>query len=142
MHEVRVRIIHRNINTLFFPTDLSCKRGVRIIHRERRYIYIYVILICLLLFSALICSGELWFYLASKFTCILCLMYLLVCLGSYQFNLYLVFLYVSLYLSMYFQQFKWFLTNLSLATCILWYSLLFMSLLTYALFNYVFNQPG
>ena len=33
-----MRIIHRNINTHFFPTDLSCKRGVRIIHGERRYI--------------------------------------------------------------------------------------------------------
>ena len=92
------------------------------------YIYIYVILICLLLFSALIGSGELcflvWFYLASKFTCILGLMHLLVCLGSYQMTLYLAFLYVSLYLVMYFQQFKWFLINLSLATCILRYSLL------------------
>ena len=28
-----MRIIHRNINTHFFSTDLSCKRGVRIIHR-------------------------------------------------------------------------------------------------------------
>ena len=31
MHEVGVRIIHRHIN-IFFSTDLSCKRGVRIIH--------------------------------------------------------------------------------------------------------------
>ena len=46
-------------------------------------------------------------------------MHLLVSLGSYhQITLYLVFLYVSLYLIMYFQQFKWFLINLSLATCI------------------------
>ena len=92
------------------------------------YIYIYVILICLLLFSALIGSGNsiflVWFYLASKFTCILCLMHLLVCLGSYQMTLYLVFIYVSLYIIMYFQQFKWFLINLLLTTCILRYSLL------------------
>ena len=33
-------------------------------------------------------------------------------------------LYVSLYLIMYFQQFKWFLINLLLATCILRYALL------------------
>ena len=64
------------------------------------------------------------FYLTYKFTCILCPMHLLVCLGSYQINLYLAFLYVSLYLIMYFQQFKWFLINLLLASCILWYSLL------------------
>ena len=51
-------------------------------------------------------------------------MYLLVFLGSYQTTLYLTFLYVSLYLIMYFQQFKWFLINSLLATCILWYSLL------------------
>ena len=91
-------------------------------------IYIYVILICLLLFSALIGSGELcflvWFYLASKFTCILCLMHLLVCLGSYQMTLYLAFLYVSLYLIMYFQQFRWFLIKLLLVACIFRYSLL------------------
>ena len=48
----------------------------------------------------------------------------LVSLGSYQITLYLVFLYVSLYLIMYFLQFKWFLINLSLATCILRCSLL------------------
>ena len=65
-----------------------------------------------------------WFYLASQFTCVLCLMHLLVCLGSYQMTQYLAFLYVSLYLVMYFQQFKWFLINLLLAICILWYSLL------------------
>ena len=80
-----------------------------------KYIYIYVILICLLLFSALIGSGEL---------CILCLMHLLVCLGNYQITLYLAFLYVSVYLIMYFQQSKCFLINLLLATCTLWYSLL------------------
>ena len=44
-------------------------------------------------------------------------------LGSYQMTLYLVFLYVSLYIIMYFQQFKWFLINLLLATRILRYSL-------------------
>ena len=65
-----------------------------------------------------------WFYLASKFTCILCLMHLLVCLGIYQINLYLAFLYVYLYLIMYFRQFKWFLIKLLLAACILRYSLL------------------
>ena len=65
-----------------------------------------------------------WFYLASKFTCILCLMHQLVCLGSYQITLYLAFLYVSLYLIMYFQQFKWFLNKLLLDACILRYSLL------------------
>ena len=47
MHEVGVRIIHRNINTHFFSTDLSCKRGVRIIHRCGLYtgkdgIYVFV----------------------------------------------------------------------------------------------------
>ena len=36
----------------------------------------------------------------------------------------LAFLYVSLYLIMYFQQFKWFLIKLLLAACILQYSLL------------------
>ena len=36
----------------------------------------------------------------------------------------LTFLYVSLYLIMYFQQFKWFLINLLLTTCILRYALL------------------
>ena len=62
------------------------------------------------------------FYLASKSTCILCPMHrLLVCLGSYQ-NTFDLF--VSLYLIMYFQQFKWFIINLLLATCILQYSLL------------------
>ena len=65
-----------------------------------------------------------WFYLASKFTCILCLMYLLACLGSYQMTLYFAFLYVSLNLIMYFQQFKWFSITLLLAACILRYSLL------------------
>ena len=49
---------------------------------------------------------------------------LLVCLGSYQMTLYLAFLYVSLYLIMYFQQFKWLLIELLLADCILRYSLL------------------
>ena len=51
-------------------------------------------------------------------------LHLLVCLGIYQITIYLVFLYVSLYLIMYFQQFKWFLINLLLTTCILRYSLL------------------
>ena len=67
-----------------------------------------------------------WFYLASKFTCILCLMHLLVYLGCYKITgtLYLALLYVSVYLIMYFQQFKWFLINLLLAICILRYALL------------------
>ena len=39
-------------------------------------------------------------------------------------TLYLTILYVSLYLIMYFQQFKWFLIKLLLAACILQYSLL------------------
>ena len=38
-------------------------------------------------------------------------------------TLYLAFLYVSLYLIMYFQQFKWFLIKLLLAICILRYAL-------------------
>ena len=37
---------------------------------------------------------------------------------------YLALLYVSVYLIMYFQQFKWFLINLLLAICILRYALL------------------
>ena len=109
--------------------------------------YIYVILICLLLFSALIGSGELgflvWFYLASKFTCILCLMHLLVCLGSYHMTLYLAFLYVSLYLIMYFKQFKWFLIKLLLVASTLRYSLLLDVLIDICfVFYYVCNQPG
>ena len=51
-------------------------------------------------------------------------MHLLVCLGCYQIILYLALLYVSVYLIMYFQQFKWFLINLLLAICILRYDLL------------------
>ena len=47
-----------------------------------------------------------------------------VCLGSYQMTLYLAFLYVSVCLIMYFQQFKWFLIKLLLAACILRYALL------------------
>ena len=43
-----------------------------------------------------------WFYLASKYTCILCQMDLLVCLDSGQTTLYLTFLYVYLYIVMYF----------------------------------------
>ena len=54
----------------------------------------------------------------------LCLMHLLVYLGCYQITLYLALLYVSMYLIMYFQQFKWFLINLLLAICILRYALL------------------
>ena len=65
-----------------------------------------------------------WFYLASKFTCILCLMHLLIYLDCYQITLYLALLYVSVYLFMYFQQFKWFLINLLLSICILRYALL------------------
>ena len=38
-------------------------------------------------------------------------------------TLYLAFLYVSLYLIMYFQQFKWFLIKVLLAICILRYAL-------------------
>ena len=38
--------------------------------------------------------------------------------------LYLALLYVSVYLIMYFQQFKWFLINLLLGICILRYALL------------------
>ena len=81
------------------------------------YIYIYVILICLLLFSALIGSGE------------LCFMYFMsdAPVGmSWQlpddsiFGLFIC----SLYLIMYFQQFKWFLIRLLLAACILRYFLL------------------
>ena len=53
-----------------------------------------------------------------------CLMHLLVYLGCYQITLYLALLYVSVYLIMYFQQFKWFLINLFLAICILRYALL------------------
>ena len=87
---------------------------------------IYASLICLLLFSALLGSGNsvfpVWFYLASEFTCILCLMHLLICLGSYQTTLYFD-LFVC-FLVMYFQQFKWFLIYLLLATCILQYALL------------------
>ena len=40
-----------------------------------------------------------------------------------QTTLYLTFLYVSLYLILYFQQFKWFFSKLLLAACILRYSL-------------------
>ena len=50
-------------------------------------------------------------------------MHLLVYLRCYQITLYLAFLYVSVYLIMYFQQFKWFLINLLLAICILRYVL-------------------
>ena len=65
-----------------------------------------------------------WFYLASKFTCILCLMHLLVCLGSYQMTLYLAFFICFLVPNYVFQQFKWFLIKLLLVACILQYSLL------------------
>ena len=65
-----------------------------------------------------------WFSLTSKLTCILCPMHLLVCLGSYQITLHVAFLPVSVYLIMYFQQFKWFLINVLMATCILRYALL------------------
>ena len=66
-----------------------------------------------------------WFYLTSKFTCIICPMHPFVCLGSYQITLYLALLYVSLYLIMYFKQFKFILLiTLLLSTCILWYVLL------------------
>ena len=51
-------------------------------------------------------------------------MHLLVYLGCYQITLYLALLYVSVYLIMYFQQFKWFLINLLLANCILRYALI------------------
>ena len=51
-------------------------------------------------------------------------MHLLVYLGCYQITLYLALLYVSVYLIMYFQQFKCFLINLLLAICILRYALL------------------
>ena len=51
-------------------------------------------------------------------------MHLLVYLDCYQITLYLALLYVSVYLIMYFQQFKWFLINLLLAICILRYALL------------------
>ena len=50
-------------------------------------------------------------------------MHLLVYLDCYQITLYLALLYVSVYLIMYFQQFKWFLINLLLAICILRYVL-------------------
>ena len=63
------------------------------------------------------------FHLASKLTCILCPMHLLVYLGSYQITLYVAFLHVSLYLIMYSMQFKWFFINLLLAICILRYAL-------------------
>ena len=48
----------------------------------------------------------------------------LVSISCYQITLYLALLYVSVYLIMYFQQFKWFLINLLLAICILRYALL------------------
>ena len=64
------------------------------------------------------------FFLASKLTCILCPMHLLVYLGSYKITLYFAFLHVSLYLIMYSNQFKCFLINLLLAICILRYALL------------------
>ena len=67
-------------------------------------------------------------------------MHLLVYLGCYQITLYLALLYVSVYLIMYFQQFKWFLINLLLAICILWYALS-SSLLTYALFLFTWLTP-
>ena len=51
-------------------------------------------------------------------------MHLLVYLDCYQITLYLALLYVSVYLIMYYQQFKWFLNNLLLAICILRYALL------------------
>ena len=51
-------------------------------------------------------------------------MHLLVYLGCYQIILYSALLYGSVYLIMYFQQFKWFLINLLLAICILQYALL------------------
>ena len=51
-------------------------------------------------------------------------MQLLVYLGCSQITLYLALLYVSVYLIMYFQQFKWFVINLLLAICILRYALL------------------
>ena len=51
-------------------------------------------------------------------------MHLLVYLDCYHIILYLALLYVSVYLIMYFQQFKWFLINLLLAICILRYALL------------------
>ena len=41
-----------------------------------------------------------------------------------QITLYLALLYVSVYLIMYFKQFKWFLINLLLAICIFRYALL------------------
>ena len=65
-----------------------------------------------------------WFYLASKFTCIICQVHLFMYHGCYQITLYLACLYVSVYLIMYFQQFKCFLINLLLAICILRYALL------------------
>ena len=62
-------------------------------------------------------------------------MHLLVYLGCYQITLYLAILYVSVYLIMYFQQFKWFLINLLLAIFILRYALLLDDIcLTYVLF--------
>ena len=51
-------------------------------------------------------------------------MHLLVYLDCYQITLYLTLLYVSMYLIMYLEQFKWFLINLLLAICTLWYALL------------------
>ena len=56
------------------------------------------------------------------------------------YSIYSAFLYVFLYLIMYFQQFKWFLINLLLATCILQYSLLFDVLIDICFFTmYLFN---
>ena len=51
-------------------------------------------------------------------------MHLLVYLDCYQIAVYLSLLYVSVYLIVYFQQFKWFLINLLLAICISRYALL------------------
>ena len=61
-------------------------------------------------------------------------MHFLVYLDCYQITLYLVLLYVSVYLIMYFQQFKWFLINLLLAICILRYVLLLDVLIDICLF--------
>ena len=65
-----------------------------------------------------------WFYLATKCTCIICQIHFFMYHDYYQITLYLAFLFVSLYLIMYFQQFKWVLINLLLATCMLRYALL------------------
>ena len=83
-----------------------------------------------------------WFYLASKLTCILCPMHLLVYLGRYQITLYFALLHVSLYLIMYSKQFKWFLINLLLTICILRYALFLDVLIDLCFVFTIFNQPG